>query len=251
MVRLILLILGLSFPLSLVAQAGRGEVPSGMARIESGRFRPLYAQPGEDTVHVKAFALDMRPVSRGEFSRFVRAHERWQRDRIAALFADRGYLQDWTSATEPGGNPSAPVTNVSWFAARAYCAAAGKRLPITNEWEYVARADEKDVNAARATAFRQRALDLLLRPGDTFTNMWGVFAMHGSTHEWVSDFQAIFAGSDSRVSSRREPALTCAASATASGEASDYAAFLRYSMRGSVEGRSTLSNLGFRCAQSI
>ena len=40
-----------------------------------------------------------------------------------------------------------PSTQVSWFAARAYCASLGKRLPTVDEWEYAAAASERRTDA--------------------------------------------------------------------------------------------------------
>jgi formylglycine-generating enzyme len=114
--------------------------------------------------------------------------------------------------------------------------------------------DETVADAALTPAFRQRALELATRPrglaGAQFRNVWGAVGLHGGPQEWVHDFQSIFAGSDSRVSTRRQADLTCAAGATATGESGDYAAFLRYATRGSVEGRTASGNLGFRCART-
>jgi formylglycine-generating enzyme required for sulfatase activity len=244
-------------PLAAVA-GGPAEPAPGQVRIEGGTFRPLYAQPGETTATVAPFLLDARPVTRAEFERFVRSQPRWQRGRVPELFAASDYLSDWGSPVDAGDtiDRDLPVTQVSWFAARAYCAAQGGRLPTTNEWEYAARADERSRDAAAGTGFRQRALELAfgrrpLRAGAGFRDVRGVFALHGGVVEWVSDFQSIFAGSDSRATTKRDRAMTCSAGATTTGDAGDYAAFLRYAYRATLEGRTTTGNLGFRCARSL
>ncbi|HSJ13365.1 MAG TPA: formylglycine-generating enzyme family protein [Longimicrobiales bacterium] len=251
-----LLLALLPFPLAMPA-SGSGRPAPELVRIEGGTFRPLYAQPGETVVSVAPFLLDARPVTRAEFESFVREHPRWQRGRAPALFVSAGYLHDWASPTAAGSavDRELPVTDVSWFAARAYCAARAARLPTTNEWEFAARADERRPDAASGSGFRQRALELALgrRPepaGRGFQDVRGVFALHGGVMEWVSDFQSIFAGSDSRVTSRRDRNMTCAAGATTSGDSGDYAAFLRYAYRATVEGRTTTGTMGFRCARS-
>jgi formylglycine-generating enzyme required for sulfatase activity len=238
--------------------SGSGLPGAERVRIEGGRFRPLYAQPGETTVVVAPFLLDARPVTRAEFEAFVKRQPRWQRGRAPALLAGPAYLRDWASPTDAGSDldRELPVTNVSWFAARAYCAAQGARLPTTNEWEYAARADEEDIAAADQAPFRQRALELALgrrlRPvGTGFRDARGVFGLHGAAVEWVSDFQSIFAAGDSRATTKRDRAMTCAAGATTTGDASDYAAFLRYAYRSTLEGRATPDMLGFRCARSL
>jgi formylglycine-generating enzyme required for sulfatase activity len=185
-----------------------------MVRIGGGSFRPLYAQPGERTVTVAPFLLDAQPVTRAQFEAFVHAYPRWQRGRAPRLFVDGNYLRDWASPAAAGDarDRSLPVTDVSWFAARSYCEARGARLPTVAEWEYAARADERDRNAAAAPGFRQRALELTmgrrLRPaGSGFRNAWGVSDLHGGAYEWVYDFASIFAGTDSRQTSRLDRGL--------------------------------------------
>jgi formylglycine-generating enzyme required for sulfatase activity len=247
----------LCLPLASVASGSELPRPE-RVRVEGGTFRPLYAQPGETTATVASFLLDSRPVTRAEFEAFVRSEPRWQRGRAPGLFVDAGYLHDWMSAANAGASidRDQPVTDVSWFAARAYCAARGARLPTTNEWEYAARADERSLDAAGSGEFRQRALELAMgrrpRPAAIgFRDARGIFGLHGGVVEWVSDFQSIFAGGDSRVTTRRERNMTCAAGATATGDAGDYAAFMRYAYRSTLEGRDTNGTLGFRCAMGV
>ena len=62
--------------------------------------------------------------------RKLSAHPEWRRGNAPKLFVDGGYLASWRSAAEPGDALARkPATEVSWFAATAYCEAQGKRLP--------------------------------------------------------------------------------------------------------------------------
>ena len=120
-------------PAGLMAQGAA----TGMARLPAGTYLPLYAsEPGRPQA-VGAFQLDQHQVTRGDYLAFVRSHPDWQRGRIRTVYADGGYLADWPAPLDAGtGNElSLPVTSVSWFAARTYCAAQGKRLPTVDEWE--------------------------------------------------------------------------------------------------------------------
>lgn len=253
------LLFGLLLPLPLAtAASGSGQPTPRMVKIAGGTFRPLYRQPGETMVTVAPFQIDVRPVTRAEYEAFVRSHPRWQRGRAPALFVDDAYLNDWAGPANAGEAlaRSLPVTDVSWFAAKSYCEAEGARLPTTNEWEYVARADEHARNAASSPFFLQRVLELTLarsvRPvGSGFRNAWGIYDLHGGAAEWVYDFASIFAGEDSRATTKLDRDMTCAAGATHTGTAGDYAAYLRYALRGTVNARTTTGILGFRCARSL
>ena len=60
--------------------------------------------------------------------------------------------------------PDQPVTRVSWFAARAYCEAAGARLPTWYEWEFAAAADEHRPDARSDPDWREKILDWYGQP---------------------------------------------------------------------------------------
>jgi formylglycine-generating enzyme required for sulfatase activity len=67
-----------------------------------------------------------------------------KRIKIRRLIANTTYLSEWSGDLSFGQlNANAPVTNISWFAAKEYCECQGKRLATLDEWEYVAMADEK------------------------------------------------------------------------------------------------------------
>jgi len=139
-----------------------GRAANRMAMVPAGRYRPLYAAPGAARVLVAAFALDRDPVTAADFLAFVERRPEWRRDRVRRVFADANYLADWTTPTDAGSLEARrrPVTQVSWFAARAYCASLGKRLPTVDEWEYVAAASERTTDARSDAAFRSRLLAL-------------------------------------------------------------------------------------------
>ncbi|MCL5020902.1 MAG: formylglycine-generating enzyme family protein, partial [Bacteroidetes bacterium] len=109
---------------------------NGMVLIEGGTFIPFAKVNGRSVeAIVRSFYIDAHPVTNREYLEFVRANPEWRRSQVKAIFADVSYLRSWSGDLAPGPKApaGAPVTYVSWYAARAYCAWRGKRLPTLNE----------------------------------------------------------------------------------------------------------------------
>ncbi len=240
-----------------------GATWAGGELVSGGPFTPLFGAKGQAPVDVEAFDLDTYPVTNGEYLEFVRRVEKWRRSKVPPIFSDAGYLGHWSGDLDPGpgggvGNRS-PVTNVSWFAAKAYCASVGRRLPTLEEWEFAARASEDRTDAVDDPAFRERILSWYARPtgetlppvGSTFRNVYGVFDLHGLVWEWVWDWNSVLVTGESRADVAVDKQLYCAGAAAGATDLSDYAAFLRYAMRASLEARYTVRNVGFRCAADL
>jgi len=229
-------------------------------RIPGGVHRPLYTDAAAGAIVVAPFYLDARAVTNADFLAFVRAHLRWRKSRIKPLFADANYLRHWRGDLTPGDAPAAaagaPVVNVSWFAARAYCRAAGGNLPSTAQWEFAAAASEHAPDAGGDPAFIARILAWYAEPRAAhaghagFRNYYGLYDMHGAGWEWVSDFSAALTSGESRADSSRERQLFCAAGVVGARTYTDYPSFLRNAYRSSLNGRYTHRELGFRCAAS-
>lgn len=251
------ILLAACLALAAAGPAAAAPVRPEMARIPGGRYVPLFVN-GPGTVTVHAFALDRYPVTRGDYLAFVQARPEWRRGSVRRAFAGPAYLAEWPSPASAG--PPAelrlPATGVSWFAARAYCAWRGKRLPATDEWEFAALASETARDASRDPAFTARLLALYTsrrpRPvGSIFRNAYGVWDLHGLVWEWTHDFNSLMVSMDSRATSGRDHALFCAAGVIGATDPSNYPAFLRYGFRAALDGRTTTQGLGFRCAQDL
>ena len=232
---------------------------AGRAPIDGGEFTPVLAPgPTTKTLTVHAFELDRRPVTNREYLAFVAASPEWRRGRVAALFADRGYLARWAGPTAlgPAALPEQPVTQVSWFAARAYCATQGARLPTWYEWEYAAAADETRRDARQDPAWRERivkwyaaAASRDLPPvGQTPANIYGVQDLHGLVWEWVDDYAGLMISGDSRTQGDPDKLQFCGAGALSSEIRDDYPVLMRLALLSSLEASFTTNNLGFRCA---
>jgi len=230
-----------------------------MVRVRGGRFRPFFRGAATEPLEVTVapFWLDVRPVTSSELLAFVRAVPAWQRSRVVRLFADESYLARWASDTELGRvGPHQPATQVSWFAAKAYCAWRGARLPTEAEWEFAARADETRVDASRDRRFTDRILAWYSRPqtdapadvGAGRPSYWGLYDMHGLVWEWVLDFNASMVSADDRE--RGDAALErfCGGGQLGATSNADYAAFMRFAFRSSLRASYTVQSLGFRCA---
>ena len=195
-------------------------------------------------------------MTNAEFLAFVRAKPEWRRDRVARLVADESYLGHWAGpeALGDGAPAGAPVTHVSWFAARAYARFRGLRLPTQAEWELAAAASAVVADARKDPAFRQQILDWYARPrparlpdaGSGVANVWGVRDLHGLVWEWVDDFDAALLDGDLRGSATDD--AVCGAGAVGAEDATDYGTFMRFAMRSAMRGAYTTSTLGFRVA---
>lgn len=249
--------------LAMTATAGRAQsVRAGeradMVRIPAGSYRPLYSKVTDNPVAVAPFRIDRAPVTRRDFLAFVQKNSGWQKSQVNVLFANRNdYLQDWPGDLDAGKGDDLerPVTNVSWFAARAYCEAQNKRLPTLTEWEYAAAASGTAYDAARdhsyiAFVMQQYATRTVparvVRADDA--NAFGVRGMHSSVWEWVDDFNSILVSDDSRGVSARDNGMYCASAAIGAVDPSNFPAFLRSAFRAGLRGNSSLPLLGFRCA---
>jgi formylglycine-generating enzyme len=228
-----------------------------MVPIEGGVFESvLPPAPNQKSTQVKSFRLDVTPVTNAQFAAFVKTHSEWRRDRIAKLFSDASYLVHWREALEPGDAiRDRPVTNVSWYAARAYCAARGVRLPRWYEWEFAAAASEKLRDARQDPAWRQRILDWyaapngeLPRAGASPANFFGVRDLHGVIWEWVDDFNGMLVSNDSREGGDPDITRFCGTGALSMEQKDQYAVLMRVAMLSSLQAKYATSTLGFRCA---
>lgn len=233
----------------------------GYASLEGGSFRSVlrYEDLPDRPVIVKPFALMTTPVTNAEFLAFVKTHPQWRRDRVATVFADRGYLAHWRGPLAPGTQAQLqqPVVRVSWFAANAYCEAQGARLPTWSEWEYAAAADETRRDARADPAWRARILAWYARPsnqplaraGLQAPNAYGVQDLHGLVWEWTEDFSALLIAGDNRNQGDADTAKYCGAGALSMNDREHYAVMMRVALLSSLQAKDTTMNLGFRCAR--
>src|SRR5690606_21632130 len=135
----------------------------GTAMVPSGYYRFPFLSEGKTRLErVEPFRMDIRPVTVREYHGFLRKHPGWKRSRVKRLFADSVYLASWTSDdSPPAGSDELPVTQVSWYAAKAYCSSVGARLPSTAEWERVALEVPNGMDSA---AYNSRILEWYSRP---------------------------------------------------------------------------------------
>ncbi len=231
------------------------EIKAATAPILKGQYVPLYGRDSQ-LVKVIDFEMDVYPATNKDYTEFVKVNKRWQKSAVKAIFADNNYLYHWKNDTTIGAgmDPRSPVTNVSWYAANAYCACQGKRLPTVNEWEYVAMASTNVPDGRSDKAYNQNILDWYEKPktslspvGSTFKNYWGVYDMHGLVWEWTSDFSSVLVTGESRNDVKTDNNLFCGSGSLSATDLMNYAAFMRYAFRGSIKANYSVQNLGFRC----
>lgn len=246
------IVLGLSLAASAAAQ---------YRALPGGFMRSVLPADGINApAQVKPFMMRERLVSVAEFRGFVLAHPEWRRDRVPALLARAGYLEAWHGGEDAGAlEAQAPVTQVSWHAAQAFCASEGARLPRWYEWEFAAAADATRSDARGDAAWLAKILHWYERPaafplpriGREAPNYFGLYDMHGLVWEWVEDFNGLFVSADSRDRSEQKQLEYCGGAAVSLGDRSNYAVLMRIALLAAMEGEQSGPYLGFRCVRDI
>ena len=229
--------------------------------IPGGEFRSVIPEAeGDNLIAVDDFLLQDAPVTNAEFLQFVLHNEVWQRGSAVSLFVDAQYLATWSGSISlaPESGQQKPVTQVSWFAANAYCESQNARLPSWYEWEYVAAANGDLADARDLPDWRQDILSWYSQRGGGQladvrsgpANYYKVFDSHGLIWEWVDDFNAFLVSGDNREQGGADQLQFCGAGAITMEEKENYAILMRVAMLSALEARYTTRNLGFRCARS-
>lgn len=245
-----LVVLGMSIPTA-------GALEHDWQDVQGGMFHSalLLEDPGRP-VRVPSFSMTTRPISHAQFSQFLGQSPQWQRDRVPALFASPGYLRKWVDGATPGEvlDPNAPVVDVTWHAASAYCRWTGGRLPTFLEWEYASAADATQPDARGQSRWRAAvAHDGTAHAQDAkhdIPNAYGLYQLHGATWEWVEDFSSLLGQGDRRGQDDGQALRYCGAAALSFEDAGNYAVVKRFVLLSALNAHSTLGNLGFRCARS-
>jgi formylglycine-generating enzyme required for sulfatase activity len=104
-------------------------------------------------VDVPRFSIASSEVTNADFYRFVLENKEWLPSNKALLekkLVSEAYLKSWENDKPLDASLGLPVSQVSYYAANAYCAWVSKRapagmrvrLPYEYEWEFIAKADE-------------------------------------------------------------------------------------------------------------
>ncbi|MGZ8382730.1 MAG: formylglycine-generating enzyme family protein [Nitrospira sp.] len=86
----------------------------------------------ERSVDLGRYAIDLTPVTNGQFAEFLRLSTYQPR-------YPENFLKHWIDGTPPSGMEDHPVVYVGLEDARAYATWAGKELPTEEQWQYAAQ----------------------------------------------------------------------------------------------------------------
>jgi formylglycine-generating enzyme required for sulfatase activity len=151
---------------------------------EFGFSKPLYLdEHPQQPISLPAFYVDRTEVTQRMYRGFV--------VKTGARSPDH-----WVAGAPSKGTERHPVTGVDWYAAEAYCAWSGKRLPTEAEWEKAARGtdglefpwgnDYDGLKANTGDAQRGGVVDVGSYPDGR--SPYGVDDLAGNAWEWTSDW---------------------------------------------------------------
>ena len=246
----------------MVGASPHGEEKSGMAFIPGGTFK-MGSQDGdvseqpEREITLTGYWLDRCEVSNADYLNFVVKYPFLRRSTLSPKLHDGRYLRTWKDDLIVEYNVgSHPVTYVSWYAARYYCGALGKRLPSEAEWERAARDDKKNqpygygndpVFLTEYAWYRLNSATMQRVVADRKPNDLGFFDMHGNVWEWVYDKFGPY--NPEELVNPTGP-IEGEYRVMRGGSRLSPPRYLRSGMRRDASPQSTWIDVGFRCAAS-
>ncbi len=249
----------LETPCDFVVKGKTPKLEQGMVFFPGGPFRMGGIKGGsvekpEHEVNVSGFWIDRCEVTNYQYLQYLGEDPFLRKSTFPRKFHDGNYLSLWIDdLLPPPGEELKPVVHVSWYAARYYCNAHGKRLPSEAEWEKAARDGtesrfpfEGDVEFLRDHGWY--AANSGMQPhiaAEKIPNSFGVYDLLGNAWEWVYDWFSPYSALD-----RIDPQgpKTGKYRVMRGGSWSDPAHYLRPAMRRDALPQSTRVNVGFRCA---
>ncbi len=204
-----------------------GDAPERMSCVPGGDFI-RGRDDGEKnekpaaTVSLQTFFIDTHEVTSSEY----------RQCRDAGACPKRGPLYNDFSRDRQ------PITGVSWYAARDYCAWVGKSLPTEAQWEKAARGPDGELfpwgqekaNCNHAIIQDSRGMSCGIKKlkehpdkGRTFevgsrpVGRYGLYDMSGNAWEWVADWASSSYAACGKACEGIDPKGPCAGRDTCSG----------------------------------
>lgn len=172
------------------------EIAPLVARFEPHERDLIASEAPKYKVTLPTFWMDETEVTVNDFVVFVMHDTLWLPKKDSGkVWSNGAYLRPWLGGSVPQATDSLPVTYVTWFAARAFCKAAKKRLPTEVEWEYAARGGvagevfpwgDTPPDTGRANYFAS-GIGHTVRVHRYAPNPYGLFDMAGNVWEYTAD----------------------------------------------------------------
>lgn len=221
---------------------------------------PLLAEVPAHEVTLGSYYFDIQDVTNRDFAAFVAANPRWNKEHADESLHNGRYLEHWFNGEPPRDALDHPVIFITWYAAAAYCAWRGKRLPTEAEYEWAAQDPEKRAEypwgdappSDEVVSWGGNGIGRTVPVGSYGANSRGLYDMSGNvwrftSDPWVGPYGDMLADPGAKDKAANDPR---ARRVVRGGSWGANAANLRVRYRDSHRPFDAREMVGFRCAKS-